>query len=40
MGGYLETANDPKLGNVFRVYLPRVEAGSSHPASLSKTAGA
>jgi signal transduction histidine kinase len=38
MGGYLETANDPKLGNVYRVYLPRVEACAGQTVPLSDTA--
>ena len=40
MGGCLETANDPKLGNIHRVYLPRVEALVGQAAPLSNTAGA
>jgi PAS domain S-box-containing protein len=40
MGGYLETVNDPKLGNIHRVYLPRVEAGAVNTALLSNTATA
>jgi PAS domain S-box-containing protein len=41
MGGYLETANDPKLGNIYRVFLPRVEATAQQPsAALSNTADA
>jgi PAS domain S-box-containing protein len=38
MGGYLETTNDPKLGNVFRVYLPRVETYTGQTVPRSNTA--
>lgn len=38
MGGYLETINDPKLGNVHKVYLPRVEAFVHQEASLLSNA--
>jgi len=35
MGGYLESINDPNVGNIHRLYLPRVEAGASQSALLS-----
>jgi PAS domain S-box-containing protein len=38
MGGYLETTNDPKLGNVHKVYLPRVEASAGQTVPLSNIA--
>jgi PAS domain S-box-containing protein len=40
IGGYLETTNDPKLGNICAVYLPRVETCSGQAGLLSDTVGA
>jgi hypothetical protein len=31
MGGWLETVNDPQRGNIYKVYLPRVEPLGSVP---------
>jgi PAS domain S-box-containing protein len=40
LGGYLETINDPKLGNIHKVYLPRVEAPSDQSDLMANTVGA
>jgi PAS domain S-box-containing protein len=40
MGGLLQTTNDPKLGNIHSVYLPRVEACAGQADLAIKTAGA
>jgi PAS domain S-box-containing protein len=40
MGGNMETTNDPKLGNINRVYLPRVEAYPGQAELSSNVAGA
>ncbi len=37
IGGYLEIANDPQLGNISRLYLPRVEAGPDQAVPLANT---
>ncbi len=40
MGGSLETTNDPKLGSIHSVYLPRVETLAGQTSASVKTAGA
>ncbi|MBN1570165.1 MAG: PAS domain S-box protein, partial [Acidobacteria bacterium] len=38
MGGWLETANNTQAGNIYKIYLPRVETFSGLPAPFSKPA--
>jgi PAS domain S-box-containing protein len=40
MGGYLESTNDPNLGNIHKIYFPRIETFAGSIDLLSKTAGA
>ncbi|HSW40637.1 MAG TPA: PAS domain S-box protein, partial [Acidobacteriota bacterium] len=40
LGGHMETVTDPKLGNVHKVYLPRIEHSSGRIDLMATTAGA
>jgi signal transduction histidine kinase len=40
MGGFLVTTNDSKLGNIHKIYLPRVEAAAGQASLLANTIGA
>jgi two-component system cell cycle sensor histidine kinase/response regulator CckA len=40
LGGFLVTANDAKLGNIHKVYLPRVERSSCQADLLANSMGA